>query len=379
MRRIEKKIPYHNKAFPILLFIATIFMGIGYAALTSISLNITGMISTQSQKGVYITDVSYLTDVDADIENCYINDFYQTVVNSSISLSETDPYSEITYAITVFNSTNEDYYFRGVSYIEDETTYSNPDITFTVIDINENTVLKSQSSLTFGITFFYIDNVRISDNTLNSYLSFDFKNIYNISYNNLLNYTSYPTEIFNGETLTIDLSSSNITNVNIYMDGVEFFDFSFENNILTINNVTSNLTIQGSSSEHYDIPITDTDTDFVVIDTSDSDSFNVENLFELQLVGVNGSSKKITKIELIVTYTSTTGSNQSIISRLTHNNIEYERTLEFQGKIDNGELVISFDNLSIEIYEPFTITNTNNKLTNKSITIHSEEVKVYFE
>lgn len=210
MQRIEKKIPYYNKAFPILLLIATIFMGIGYAALSSISLNIAGKINIQSQKDVYITDVSYLTDIEADLENCYINDFYDTVINSNVSLSKTDPYSEITYSVTVFNSTNEDYYFSGVSYMEDETTYSNPDIVFTVIDIDENSVLKSQSSITFGITFSYKDYVLASDNTLTSYLGFDFKNANDISYNNLSNYTSYPIEIFSGETLTIDNDTSNL-------------------------------------------------------------------------------------------------------------------------------------------------------------------------
>ena len=64
---------------------------------------------------------------------------------------------------------------------------------------------------------------------------------------------------------------------------------------------------------------------------------------------------------------------------LTHNNVAHTQTLSFQGKTNNGTLTITFDNLSIGIFDVFTLSNTNEKLTNGSITIHSEELKIYFD
>ena len=154
---------------------------------------------------------------------------------------------------------------------------------------------------------------------------------------------------------------------------------NYENKIITIPNISSNLIIQGVADNNYDVPVTDGQTNFIIVDSNNGEAINVRELFEMEFAGINGSTKKITKTELIVTYTSTTGSNQTIISQLTHNNVTYEKTLSFTGKTDNGTLTITFDNLNIDIYDVFTLSNTNQKLTNGSIEIHSEELKIYFE
>ena len=78
----------------------------------------------------------------------------------------------------------------------------------------------------------------------------------------------------------------------------------------------------------------------MVVDTSGSDIFNVQQLFDLQLSGINGSSKVITKVEMVIVYTSSTGSQQSITSTLTHNNVEYTQTVSFTGKTTNGTLTL---------------------------------------
>ena len=375
---MKKKFNY-KKMFPILLLIATIFMGIGYAATTSVSLDIAGSAIVKKQDGIYITDANYLSDNNAYLKNSKIKSAYQTTLNSRIELSLDDPNSSITYSITIYNSTDDTYYFQGVDYLEDELTYSNPNIIFTVNGINKDDSLNSKESKTFSITFSYKDNILQEDNILISYLNFNFKKKYTISYNNLSNTTNYPKEIYEEGTLIVDLTPSNVNTIHVYANGIDFEDYVFENNILTINNVTSNLTIQGISENHYDVPVTDKDTIFVIVDSSNGEEINVRDLFEMQFTGVNGSTKKITKIELIVTYTSTTGSKQNIISTLTHNNIQHTQQLDFQGKTTNGTLTITFDNLSIGIYETFTLTNDNKKLTNGNIEILKEELKVYFE
>lgn len=379
MNKQKRKLPCYNKTFPILLFIATMFMGIGYAATTSVSLEITGEATALKQDGIFITEVYYLNDNNALLENSKINSAYQTTLNSQISLSPTDPNSSITYSITLYNSTDENYYFQNVEYYEDEITYSNPNIVYTLNGINQHDILNSHDSITFNITFSYKDNILAEDNSLKSYLNFKFIRKYTITYNNLINTTNYQTEIYEGDTLIVDLTPSNVSDVHVYINGADFENFTFIDNIITIPNVTSNLTIQGIGEHHYDVPVTDKDTNFLIVDSSNGEEINVRDLFEMQFTGVNGSNKHITKIELVVTYTSTTGSKQNIISTLTHNNISHTQTLNFQGKVTNETLTITFDNLQIGIYETFTLTNSNQKLTNGNIEIIKEELKIYFE
>ena len=47
------------KKINLLLIIATLFIGIGYAAINSISLNLNGDISIQVQDGIFITNIKY--------------------------------------------------------------------------------------------------------------------------------------------------------------------------------------------------------------------------------------------------------------------------------------------------------------------------------
>ena len=84
-------------------------MGIGYAAVNSVLLEFTGTAKAQSQTGVYISQATYADNLGADLENSKINYATQTMINSKVTLSSTNPNSYITYRITVYNSTNDDY------------------------------------------------------------------------------------------------------------------------------------------------------------------------------------------------------------------------------------------------------------------------------
>ena len=57
MRKIKKKLPSsYNKLYPILLFIATLFMGLGYASLNPANLTINFLAQAIPQNGVFISD-----------------------------------------------------------------------------------------------------------------------------------------------------------------------------------------------------------------------------------------------------------------------------------------------------------------------------------
>ena len=133
-RKQKTPTPFY-KIYPLLLFVCTCFMCVGYAVVNSITLDIKGSAIAKSQEEVFITDVNYVSNVNANLENSKIINAYQTMLNSNITLSDTDPYSSITYSITMYNSTDYDYYFEKVDYLSDDTTYSNENIVFDIIKL----------------------------------------------------------------------------------------------------------------------------------------------------------------------------------------------------------------------------------------------------
>ena len=55
-----------------LLFMSMILMGIGYASIQSVTGEITGKASSKMQDGVFITNVEYVSDVDANKDSSNI-------------------------------------------------------------------------------------------------------------------------------------------------------------------------------------------------------------------------------------------------------------------------------------------------------------------
>ena len=60
------KVRTKNTLLLLALVIATIFMGIGYSAINSITGDIKGKAIANNQNGVNITDVEYVSDIDAN-------------------------------------------------------------------------------------------------------------------------------------------------------------------------------------------------------------------------------------------------------------------------------------------------------------------------
>ena len=119
-----------NMLLLIAILIATMIMGVGYASIEGITGEIEGKVIADAQEGVFITDVEYVSDIDANINNCQIDNFLGTMLNSTIELSKTNPASEIKYKVTVYNSSTETVPFVGVVY--DDDFYDNPDIIFEI-------------------------------------------------------------------------------------------------------------------------------------------------------------------------------------------------------------------------------------------------------
>ena len=174
MNKMKKNIAFSNSLFPILIFVATLFMSVGYAYINSIIMNINGEVVAKAQDGIFITEVNYVSDINANLDESKILNVYQTNLNSIISLSNVDNNSSITYEITIYNSTNYDYKFDEVKYLLGNDTYSNENIVFELNDLQIGDVLKTGETKKFLITFNYLNNMVSNDNQLKSLLNFKF-------------------------------------------------------------------------------------------------------------------------------------------------------------------------------------------------------------
>lgn len=159
--------------FLLLMCLCTLFMSIGYAKINSITAEITGTLLAEAQEGVFITDISYSKDNNADTEQSEIITSYQTTVNSKIVLSNTDSDSSITYAISFYNSYDISFSLIDIIYYEE--TYDNENIVFEIPE-DANDTVPSKDYLTIDITFKYKDGVDLAttENVLNCFLNFRF-------------------------------------------------------------------------------------------------------------------------------------------------------------------------------------------------------------
>ena len=158
----------------LILTIAIVIMGIGYSAIESVTGEIEGEVIAEAQNGIFITDVEYVSDVDANKVSSKINNFLGTMMNSTIELSKENLLSEIKYKVTVHNNSTELVPFVGVVY--DDDFYDNANIIFEItqegFQIGET--IEPNETKEIYITFKYKDTTgKVPEDTiLKSYLNF---------------------------------------------------------------------------------------------------------------------------------------------------------------------------------------------------------------
>ena len=163
---MAKKRQKNTKYFPIFIFISILFMSIGYALINSVILNVAGNLIAKNQSGVFITEIKHLSNKNVDISKIKFTNIYQTMLSSEIILSNSDPTSYITYQITVYNSSNNSYYFDGAIYEKESEMYSNSNIIFKLDNIQTGDKIEPQTTKTFNITFSYKNQTLPSSNSL---------------------------------------------------------------------------------------------------------------------------------------------------------------------------------------------------------------------
>ena len=149
---------------------AILFIGIGYSAINSVTAEITGGITATTQNGVFITDVTYVSGIDANVDASNIEYYRGTMLQSLISLSEQNPNSEIKYKVTIYNNSEETYPFVAVLY--DEEFYDNPDIVFEISGFNIGETIGAKETKELYITFKYKNQTIPEKTILSSYINF---------------------------------------------------------------------------------------------------------------------------------------------------------------------------------------------------------------
>lgn len=92
--------------------------------------------------------------------------------------------------------------------------------------------------------------------------------------------------------------------------------------------------------------------------------------------GINTTNTTISRIDVTLTYSSSTGSSQSANINLSYGQSNLTQQVSFQR--NNTEVTASFTGLSILANQEFTITNTANKITNGNVQVTNKTIKVYF-
>ena len=158
-----------------LLLLSILLMGIGYASINSITGEIEGTVIADVQNDVFITNIEYVSDVDANINTSKIEYYIGTMMQSTVELSDTNVASEIKYKVTVYNNSLNNYPFLDVLYDTESTEfYDNENIIFE-IDPNGFKVgdtINAKETKEIYITFKYKNGIIPENTVLNSYINF---------------------------------------------------------------------------------------------------------------------------------------------------------------------------------------------------------------
>lgn len=159
----------------LIILLSSVFMGIGYAVINSVTLDLNTKINLISEKKLFISNVEIHESVNAI---GIINNYESTFFDSSIELAnnENKDNTYITYLITISNNSTDNYYYVEPTFILGQGTYDNENIIFNVTGLEEDEEIQAGSSKNFFITFRYDNPTNVNNNILNAKINFKFQN-----------------------------------------------------------------------------------------------------------------------------------------------------------------------------------------------------------
>ena len=273
--------------FILLLSISTVFLGIGYAAIDNITLDLSGNTSVKKNDSIKITNIEYVSDNLADTQTSKINNFTNTTISSKIVLGE-DKSSTITYQVTLKNDTDITFKYADTIHSNDIEFYDNANIGYTVSGINIGDRIVPDEEKVITITFQYLSD-DISNNTLNSFINIKFNKLFEITYENITD-SNLINEIEEGSSATINFQTSPDE---VVVEGDA--DYTYTSGVLNLSNVASDLKITGKAGT----PVyTTTGGNLTIGSTIDpSSSKTEEEMSSTYMKYTVDSNNKVVKIE----------------------------------------------------------------------------------
>lgn len=236
------------KAYSILIIIANLFLGLAYASVSNINLDINGQVSALPQESIVITEVKEKEKYNAEGT---VDKYLKTMLETTINLNDYDSY--IVYTVTIKNNTTKDLAFIDViknnDFYKDNNGNLNTGIIYELNGIEEYEVLAKNNTKTFDIKFKYDESLAQleANKHLNSYLNFRYREIYSITYDGFIT-NGDKTKGVIGENISISFDPNEITSMdNLSITGTYDNASLFEGN-LVIENVKSDITISKAVS-----------------------------------------------------------------------------------------------------------------------------------
>ena len=244
------KVINFRKYLLIAIFIATVFMSIGYATVNSVTLDVGGKVSVEAFKGLFIYDINIDPNSNANLEGSKIDLFHETMAQSRVVLND-NINSTLTMNVTIYNKSDNDVYFDQVVY--GSNFYDNNNIDFTLTGLTNGQKLSVNDNVSFQITFKYSDaykatNPSTFDNILNSYLNFRFVNGYSITYNGFSSTNGLADLILDGTTKTISFTSTTGIPYSVNVTGCTS---NYSSPTLTLSDPTENVVVTRVFSVTY--------------------------------------------------------------------------------------------------------------------------------
>ena len=179
----KKKTPLiYKRLLPLTILITVLFMGIGYATVTSTYLTINGDITSKNPTGVFIYNVEYVKKNENDVSDSIVETYVDATLSTTIKLDNNESDYE-TYRIYVKNNSTDSYMYFGITYNESYFQIPNENIIFEEKtsgeeSISKGFIIEGKEEKVFQVTFKYKDGYKPNQlNVLSSIINFKFNPI----------------------------------------------------------------------------------------------------------------------------------------------------------------------------------------------------------
>lgn len=353
----------------IVLVISILLVSVGYSAFRE-ELSISSIATIIPTKNIKVSNLTVLSSSSADSYSNSSN-YLDDSITVNVHLNDINSYVEYQVAITNLGNEKMGILTYMETILPDNLTYEiiGYNLHETLCDDNDNTNCTLNATKHFNIRIKYKENSIVdkpADYTIN--IGFNFKPIYAVTYS--IPNIDYPTEIIEGGTLTVDMSNDSYIITAVTINGINTSDYSFNNGILTIPNVTGNVSItQQADYSDIEFLVDNNTTTISSTQITPSTPTDYNGILGMQFSGKNISDKIISQIDISYDYASLgAGASQTLNCILTIGENTYTSVITFLGKT-TSTATISFNNIAINPGDDFLITYTvNNQKKQLSIT-----------